>query len=756
MGGFANSQQAYTENTGLTTTNSAWVDQRDPTQFDVNYVIGQFWQNQRDVKLWYLNRKSNFSGQLLATWELISVNSALVSLSDTVNTVVFPSTPFATPPDNIQLVGGTGISVVATPGSNLLTISSTGAGAETLTGDDGVAVAPIAGTIQTLGNTVANATFPKPLYTNNPSTNIEQWNLQVAAAIASTNINLAGIASFSNAQFAVDSKGFVTLIGGGGAPTLGLTPDATSGGGTSPVIPNGSGDIIVTSAANFATGTQANSIRTISTAAHTLAIQAQLAGSHAATATANDFGVAQFDANQFVVIAGFVQLIGGGTTGAVTSLTGNDAVQVFPLAGNINVLGTGSLTTIGTANTETISLTGLTNHAVLVGAGTATITKIAATATTGAVLQNNAGADPSYSTASYPSTTTINDILYSTANNVVGQLAAANSSVLGSSAAGVPTWLGPLTDGQIIIGSTGAIPVAATLTAGSGISITNGAGTITIAAVGGAGVVSTLTGNSGGAISPVAGNINTLGTGSITIIGSGNTLTTQLTGLTNHAVQVGAGTATLTQVGPSASTGQVLQNNAGADPSYSTATYPSTTTINQLLYSSANNVVSGLSTANSAVLITSATGVPQLSSSLTSGELIIGSTGALPVTATLTAGPGVSIVNGAGSITISATSSSLVTYTNVNHAASPYTVLVTDQYISCDTTAGTVILLFPNAPTSFKTWIVKDRLGTASTSNISITTVGGGDTIDGLTTYKIIGNYGAVQLLFNSTGYEVF
>jgi len=41
-------------------------------------------------------------------------------------------------------------------------------------------------------------------------------------------------------------------------------------------------------------------------------------------------------------------------------------------------------------------------------------------------------------------------------------------------------------NGQLIIGSTGVVPVAATLTAGSGISIVNGAGTITIASTGSA------------------------------------------------------------------------------------------------------------------------------------------------------------------------------------------------------------------------------------------------------------------------------
>lgn len=40
-----------------------------------------------------------------------------------------------------------------------------------------------------------------------------------------------------------------------------------------------------------------------------------------------------------------------------------------------------------------------------------------------------------------------------------------------------------LTNGQVLVGSTGVDPVAATLTAGSGISITNGAGTISVATV---------------------------------------------------------------------------------------------------------------------------------------------------------------------------------------------------------------------------------------------------------------------------------
>jgi hypothetical protein len=174
------------------------------------------------------------------------------------------------------------------------------------------------------------------------------------------------------------------------------------------------------------------------------------------------------------------------------------------------------------------------------------------------------------------------------------------------------------------------------------------------------GFLKTLTGNSGGAIAPVANNINTVGTGSITIAGAGSTLTTQLTGLTNHAVLVGAGTATITNVGPTATAGQVLQSaGAAADPVFSTATYPATTTINQILYSSSNNVVAGLATANQGVLTTGTTGIPVITAIATNGQLIIGSTAGAPAAATLTAGTGISITNGSNSITIASTGSSM-------------------------------------------------------------------------------------------------
>jgi hypothetical protein len=68
-----------------------------------------------------------------------------------------------------------------------------------------------------------------------------------------------------------------------------------------------------------------------------------------------------------------------------------------------------------------------------------------------------------------------------------------------NSGSGVFGGVGPLTNGQLAIGSTGGAPQAGNLIAGTGITITNGSGSITVAASGGGGsglqLISTLTAN---------------------------------------------------------------------------------------------------------------------------------------------------------------------------------------------------------------------------------------------------------------------
>ena len=102
-----------------------------------------------------------------------------------------------------------------------------------------------------------------------------------------------------------------------------------------------------------------------------------------------------------------------------------------------------------------------------------------------------------------------------------------------------------------------------------------------------------------------------------------------------------------------------LAQSDGTKYSWTTATYPTTTTANRLLYSSATNTVTDLATANSATLVTNASGVPAWTSSMTNGQILIGSTGATPVVGTITGTSGISVAVGAGTITLSGTGSGI-------------------------------------------------------------------------------------------------
>lgn len=85
-------------------------------------------------------------------------------------------------------------------------------------------------------------------------------------------------------------------------------------------------------------------------------------------------------------------------------------------------------------------------------------------------------------------------VRYDGAGTFTGVTVTNHAVLIGAASNGITSLA--LTNGQLAIGSTGADPTAATLSAGTGISITNGAGSITISSSGGGLTWTVVTGTS--------------------------------------------------------------------------------------------------------------------------------------------------------------------------------------------------------------------------------------------------------------------
>ncbi len=165
--------------------------------------------------------------------------------------------------------------------------------------------------------------------------------------------------------------------------------------------------------------------------------------------------------------------------------------------------------------------------------------------------------------------------------NIATQSVSTDNVLIGGSSNSIVSL--PLTNGQLLIGSTGNSPIAAVPTNGTNISWVTGAGS--------------LTANITGQISLTNG-----GTNASLVASNGGIFYSNAS-----AGAILAGTAIANKL---------LMSGANSAPNWSVATYPSSTTINQILYSSDTNVVSGITTVNNGTLITSGAGVPSISSTL--------------------------------------------------------------------------------------------------------------------------------------------
>lgn len=152
----------------------------------------------------------------------------------------------------------------------------------------------------------------------------------------------------------------------------------------------------------------------------------------------------------------------GITGGTVTSVDGSGSTTGLTLTGG-PITSSGTLTLGGVLNGANGG-TGNSSYAIgdLLYANTATtLAKLPDVAAGSFLRSGGVGVAPNWSTVTIPNTVSANRLLVTNANAIVTTNA--------------------LTNGQLLIGSTGASPLLGTLTAGAGITITNGAGSITIA-----------------------------------------------------------------------------------------------------------------------------------------------------------------------------------------------------------------------------------------------------------------------------------
>lgn len=446
----------------------------------------------------------------------------------------------------------------------------------------------------------------------------------------------------------VDTTGSIITItaGGGGSSVSQLTTDISG-----PVLPS-SGSISVAGATNiFSDGSTANTL--------TLNLQgtnhALFVGKGSLLPSAN---IALGSTNQV--------LLGNTNADPSWGRVGNSALtnSSVTLSNGNNITVTGSPLSLG--DTATIAVTGTTNHAILSGNATGSLSSLAL-GTNGQVLLGSTGADATFATL----TSSDSSITFTPGAGTLSLQVSGGSSVGKTITGDTGGALSPTTGNWNILGGSSAAGSTPVSTSGSVSTLTvnvqksqaiastdatkiglcnfssaefavDANGFVTLA--GGSLAIDSIKPNSGtDPIVPDAnGLMSILGSGSITTVGSLNTETIELTGLTNHAVLVGAGTATITKVGPTATAGQILQSaGSSADPVFSTATYPSTTSASEILYSSSANVVAGITTANNGVLITSTLGVPSILANGTTGQVLTATTGSPPSWAPASGGGGI-------------------------------------------------------------------------------------------------------------------
>lgn len=264
----------------------------------------------------------------------------------------------------------------------------------------------------------------------------------------------------------------------------------------------------------------------------------------------------------------------------------------------------------------------LTASAGAVTYSTASAMAFSAVGTSGQLFQSAGTGAPGWTTSTYPATNAVSTLLYASSANVMAALATANEGVLITSNTGVPSWLANSgTPGFVLTANSGAPPSWQSIAAeGAVTQVDTDSGNITPTA----GVITITGGTTGLTTSGATSTVTLTGVLKLANGGTNANLTASNGGIFYSTATAGAilaGTATASQV---------LLSGSSTTPAWSTATYPPTTTINQLFYSSANNVVGGITAGDYGVLISSSSGVPSWLANGTTGQVLTATTSGTP------------------------------------------------------------------------------------------------------------------------------
>jgi len=249
---------------------------------------------------------------------------------------------------------------------------------------------------------------------------------------------------------------------------------------------------------------------------------------------------------RYNAITGELDIVDTSTATGYIKQIDTDAGSVLPVADIINLLGTAAqgISSSGAGNTVTLTIADATEIQKGVVELATDAEAIGGADTSRAIVSTSLKAKLGTQTA--------NSIAYGTGDTLAFG------------------WTNALTDGMIVIGATAGTPEAANITSiGGTVTITNGANTINLEA--GAAVPTSFVTDAGTA-TPALNILNVLGGNNISTVGAGNTVTLNLTGTTDHAIQIGNATGSLTSVGPG-STGELLVSTTGGDPSWATVSY---------------------------------------------------------------------------------------------------------------------------------------------------------------------------------------